>query len=61
MWLHKNNAVVLVPDTMPDTIKRCLREGWAECPPPIPQPEAVIHAGTLKHGGAQHARKRPHQ
>lgn len=35
MWLRKGDgAAVLVPDSMPDTIKRCLGDGWVEVADP---------------------------
>lgn len=38
MWLHnpKTDMLTLVPTWMPDTIKRCLEDGWVEVPDPRP-------------------------
>ncbi len=43
MWLRKGEAVVLVPEHMPDTITRCLGDGWAEVPDPrtLPAPTDI--------------------
>lgn len=34
MWLQKGAQVTLVPEHMPDTITRCLDDGWVEIPDP---------------------------
>lgn len=43
MWLRKGETVTLVPASMPDTIARCLGDGWVEVPDPTlqaaPEPE----------------------
>lgn len=34
MWLRKGDNLVLVPEHMPETIQRCLGDGWVEAPDP---------------------------
>jgi hypothetical protein len=41
MWLQKGTQTVLVPSHMPETIQRCLGDGWAEVPDPRPAPPAM--------------------
>lgn len=45
MWLRKGDNLVLVPEHMPETIQRCLGEGWVEAPDPrvtpTPEPETA--------------------
>ena len=71
MWLRKGDQVVLVPEHMPETISRCLSDGWAAVADPrieeaaalpSPQPEIVtltIDGEQLKRAVEHATRRQP--
>ena len=50
MWLQKGASTTFVPAHMPETIARCLGDGWVECADPRAVVEVVLDlaAGTVE-------------